>query len=269
MPHEDHDPRIDELVGRYEAAGLRIKALLLAAAGVTTAHGTRAIVAEVGLIVAELLAETARWVRDGVPEIYGSGVSDGLEAMGEFGDAKDIREEPVHRTVSQSLAEDLLEDLAKATTYMEQDAKRKLRALARDRLAASMAKRNPIAEVAAFRKEMEERGVRFVDRSGRGWEPHKYARTVLLTHSAIVLNTGALNAAAGRGSPGVRVTDGGPGDVDGPCRIANGQTWSIAYALAHLLEHPNCRRAFAPLPKRWTGTLDRAMPGEEREVSAA
>ena len=108
-------------------------------------------------------------------------------------------------------------------------------------------------------REMRERGIAFTDRGGRRWKPGHYARTVLYTHVASVLNTGTALTAAELGSPGVRISDGGPGDVDEPCKRANGQAWSLAYWLANLIEHPSCRRSGVPLSPRYTGELDRTM----------
>ena len=106
-------------------------------------------------------------------------------------------------------------------------------------------------------KEMEERGIRFTDRAGREWQPRLYAEMAVRTELADASNMANLGVADQISSPGVRVRDGGPGDVDEPCRIANGQTWSLPYANAHRLEHPNCRRSFAPLARSFRGKLDR------------
>ncbi len=106
-------------------------------------------------------------------------------------------------------------------------------------------------------EEMRERGVRFTDRSGRRWKPRSYAAMLLRTAAVDTSNTANLTTAASLGSPGVRVSDGGPGDVDEPCKVADGQRWSTAYALRHKLEHPQCRRSFAPLPSTFAGKLDR------------
>jgi hypothetical protein len=44
---------------------------------------------------------------------------------------------------------------------------------------------------------------------------------------------------------GMFVTDGIRYDAD--CAEANGSVWSLSYASAHPLQHPNCVRAFHPI----------------------
>jgi hypothetical protein len=36
-------------------------------------------------------------------------------------------------------------------------------------------------------------------------------------------------------------------EFDEECAAANGQTWSIAQAMANTLQHPRCQRGFLPL----------------------
>lgn len=55
----------------------------------------------------------------------------------------------------------------------------------------------------------------------------------------------------------VQVTDGGLGDTDEPCMVANGQIWGIEYARAHPIEHPNCTRFFDPIDPLENVTPDR------------
>lgn len=104
---------------------------------------------------------------------------------------------------------------------------------------------------------MREEGIKFVDRGGRRWTERAYASMVMRTELADAANMASIGVAEQIGSPGVRVRDGGPGDVDEPCRIANGQAWQLHYANAHRYEHPNCRRAFAPLARTFQGDFDR------------
>lgn len=105
--------------------------------------------------------------------------------------------------------------------------------------------------------EMRERGLHFTDKAGRQWNERSYAQMVMRTELADASNMANLAVAEQMASPGVRVRDGGPGDVDEPCLVANGQAWSLQYANAHRLEHPNCRRAFAPLRRTFSGRFDR------------
>ncbi len=76
------------------------------------------------------------------------------------------------------------------------------------------------------------------------------ANTIARTETAFALNHGTLLGYHQVGVTHVDVFDGE--DDDEPCRLANGATWTIAYALEHAIEHPNCVRTFAahvPKPK--------------------
>ena len=133
-----------------------------------------------------------------------------------------------------------------------------MREIGRRRLAASLDNgTNARDEARRMEQELTERGVKFVDRGGKEWDPGAYSEMVLRTHTVKVSNQANLNTAAELGSPGVRVFDGGPGDTDLPCAQADGQAWTLGYAATHLLEHPNCRRAFAELPSTFGGGFDR------------
>jgi hypothetical protein len=69
---------------------------------------------------------------------------------------------------------------------------------------------------------------------------------VALTEAVHAYNEGTLLALEARGDTEVFVEDGH--DHDGPCIEADGSVWTIEYARDHRIEHPNCRRAFLPLP---------------------
>ena len=119
--------------------------------------------------------------------------------------------------------------MAKATLNISDDAKDTIREIARRRLAASLDNgTNARDEARRFEAEMLERGVSFIDRGGRKWNPRAYAEMTLRDATTDVSNEANLNTAAELGSPGVRVFDSGPGDTDEPCERANGQAWSLA-----------------------------------------
>jgi len=104
---------------------------------------------------------------------------------------------------------------------------------------------------------MADAQITFQDRAGRNWDAEAYPRMVLRTRVATTLNIGYVNKVIVFGSQYMRVFDGGPGTVDEPCRIANGQVRHIAVAATNLLKHPNCRRSFAALPPDYSGPVDR------------
>ncbi len=71
------------------------------------------------------------------------------------------------------------------------------------------------------------------------------AMLIARTESGFAYNYGAIAAYDQSGVVGqVHVLD---GDYDEECAAANGQTWDLAYAQSHPLQHPNCTRAFAPI----------------------
>lgn len=205
-----------------------------------------------------LLEDSREWVEDYLPEVY----TDGMKASLDSEDTPDIPAaeltQEVHDEALELFMEDLIGQVARITQNVSEDAKASLREAARQRLAASLDNgTNARDEARRMEEDMRERGIKFIDRRGREWGPRQYAEMVLRTHTIEVSNEANLNTAAELGSPGVGVVDGGPGDVDEPCKVANGQKWSLRYARANRTEHPNCRRAFYPLPSTYSGPLDR------------
>lgn len=271
MPLEDFDPAIDDLTARFERAEILVAGILGGVAAGATAQQLAQAQRQVAAVLQNLLTECVRWIETTIPAAYRDGAEQAAKDMvlrlprGVF---EERLRQPVHIITLQSLAEGLLDDMAAATENMGRDAKKTLREIGRRQLQKALARTNPVARVPDFRAELGEQGIAFVDRANRRWRPSVYAKTVLLTQTGSILNAGNLNTALMFGSPGVAVSDGGPGDVDEPCRIANGQVWSIAYALAHPLEHPRCRRSFAAKSPAWRGTLDKVMEGERKEVAA-
>ena len=223
--------------------------------------GRQGILDALGAIddVREALEEDARdWVEDTLPEVYAEGMRTALHSENTPDVDPDTLEQGVHDETLDLFIDELIGQLAQATHNISEQAKASIREAGRRNLAASLDKgTNARQQAAEMERELREKGVKFVDRRGREWGPRQYAEMVLRTHTIEVSNEGNLNTAAELGSPGVHVHDGGPGDVDEPCKKANGQNWSLAYARAHRTEHPNCRRAFTPLPSTWEGTLDR------------
>lgn len=187
---------------------------------------------EISVLSDELIEGIAQWVAGAVFRIYGAGVE-------EAGGDPVARSEP-GEAWQEAAEESLTRRLAETVVSVRRDADDALLTIRKRRIEAVIRGAGPRDEASAMREEMEERGVAFTDRRGRRWDPRAYAETVLFTEAADIQNAGHLNTAAEIGSPAVAVTDGGPGDVDEPCQTANGQVWSIPYAMAHKLEHPRC-----------------------------
>jgi hypothetical protein len=263
---ENFEPQAEELASQFEQAEAAIGAILV---GLAAAGSVEAIVQAATAVVEierALLKACVLWAATHVPLIYLSGMTEAVESMKILGGPSqdEIREEARgmmrrqdHRNAAALLEGSLRDDLANATQNMTRDAKNALREIAQRRIREALNRGNPMGEVAEFRREVEERGVRFVDKGGREWAPSKYARMVLLTATADTLNSGHVNVALELGSPGVAVSDGGPGDVDEPCKQADGQRWGLAYAARNRIQHPNCRRSFAALPRQSSVRLDR------------
>lgn len=76
-----------------------------------------------------------------------------------------------------------------------------------------------------------------------------HAVMVARTETARVQNTAALNRYQERGLSHVRVKDGMHSNSCDACSALNNQVWTVAEAQARQLEHPNCIRAFAPVPR--------------------
>ncbi len=257
MPHHDKfDPQINTLAEAFgRAAAAMLRAVLAFVRGGASLEAAMKALDEVAAALQRLADE---WVQAVLPAVYADGAREALNSP----ETPDVDGSALTREAhEQSLRlfqDDLSEELAAATRKISEDAKQSIREIGRRRLAAAMDNgTNARDEARRMEEDLNERGVSFVDKGGRRWKPRDYATMVLRTHTVSVSNEANLNSSAELGSPGVRVFDGGPGDVDEPCQQANGQRWSLAYARANRLEHPNCRRAFAPLPSTFSGELDK------------
>jgi SPP1 gp7 family putative phage head morphogenesis protein len=71
------------------------------------------------------------------------------------------------------------------------------------------------------------------------------AVTIARTESAVAYSQGSVLAYRDAGIEKVEVMDGK--DFDDACRLANGQIWSLDYAMGHSIQHPNCTRALLPV----------------------
>lgn len=82
-------------------------------------------------------------------------------------------------------------------------------------------------------------------REAGAWSASR-AETIALTETAVAYNRGSLRAYEESGLVDeVEVLDGK--DFDETCKALHGQKKSLTWANANLIQHPRCRRAFAPL----------------------
>lgn len=78
----------------------------------------------------------------------------------------------------------------------------------------------------------------------------EYVR-IARTETARIQNQGTLNRFGKSNITHVEVLDGD--DFDDACAAANLSIWTVEYAAAHELEHPNCTRSFSPIiTEDWT-----------------
>lgn len=259
MPTPGLQKERQRLVERFSAAEAAITSVIASAlVGGLSAKAMRSALSEISAVIGELMGEVVRWTEVVVPRIYRAGLERASASMGLPDHPAALRRltsSQDQRQSLQALGEALVEDMAAATDNMSKDAKRVLRQIGATRQREAMARVNPRAAVSDFASEMEESGLAFVDRARRRWDPRDYAEMALRAQTGSILNAASVNAAIELGSPGVRVFDGT--EDDDACREANGQTWSLAVAGANLIEHPNCVRAFSPLPASRSVTLDR------------
>lgn len=250
------DGAIAELADAFGAvARAMLNVVLSFAGGGAGFDEANAAVEEAGEALSE---ESARWVEATLPAIYADGVQQALSSPQTPSVDSQALAHNVHDSTLNLLMQDLTDALSAATESMSRNAKTNLREIARRRLAASLNNgTNARDEARRMEAELRDRGVRVVDRSGREWDPRAYSEMTLRTHTVKVSNQANLNTSAELGSPGVRIHDGGPGDVDLPCEEADGQAWSLAYFQRNLLQHPNCRRSASPLPSTFSEPLDR------------
>lgn len=292
QPSEDFDEQVDALAAAFGATAAAISTAILAEAGARAgAAGARAGVSATNAAVdtlavgidtalSALQSAASSWINANIPAVYRRGLRDATNAIGGEGapgaggepagegDTDTLRREAdaamerlEHRNAIEAAARVLDAELRSAIDGIGRDADRKLGEIRRANVARALAQDAPLANAIAddFADEMRDRGIKFKDRSGRSWDSEAYARMVLRTNVAAVLNAGHLNRAIELGGRYVRVFDGGPGDVDEPCIRANGQVWHIAVAARNMLEHPNCRRSFAALDPTYSGPVDRDL----------
>ena len=240
---------IEALVAAFVRAGEMLKRLILSVLSDKPTPINEAS-RGVGQVIDSLKNLSARWVVENAPKAYISGhrkAGGGAEGPNDL-DAR-LRASLDVQIVS------LTSRLLSASEAMREDSLGKLRHAAHLRLQAVMLGEQGIGKAGSeFRDEILEDGITLKDRLGRKVQPEWYARMALRTTSGTLLNNGTLETGAQLNAPGVRVRD---GDYDEECQEADGQAWSITYAMRNLLAHPNCVRSFALLPSSFSGKLDR------------
>ena len=206
----------------------------------------------------DLKARSLAWVERVVPEAMLDGARDALRALG----ASERDYEPLGsvgvRALLQLAIEGLVSSLAAATDRMTDDAKAAIREYASEAVERSITTGEAPSKTAReFSERLDERGIGFVDRSGKRWDSYRYAKVATGAVVTDLNNAGHIATAAELGSPAVRVFDGKSGDTDKACIDAGGQVWSLPYAMKNKKEHIGCVRSFSALPSTYDGKIDR------------
>lgn len=269
-PSHEFDPAIEELAGAFGLTAATIAGAIAAEAAsaiaadpVEAAARVERLLSDIAVALTSLLSVSTAWTEEHIPIVYRRG-SEAVSAAisGESADEPSEAAGGEHDIAIEAARTKIDAELESAVNGMASDANAELQEISRRSTMRALAQDSPLGNRLAeeFADSMRDRGITFRDKSGREWQPEAYARMVLRTNVAATLNAGHLNKALELGSRYVRVRDGGPGDVDEPCRIANGQVWHVLYAALHMLEHPNCRRSFAALDPPYAGPVDREAP---------
>lgn len=99
-----------------------------------------------------------------------------------------------------------------------------------------------------------------IDESGMYGESR--AEMIARTEVGTAQNVGQAQTMEAAGIDRVYVYDGDSADApeggwDCDCASYNGEVWTVAYAMANPLEHPNCTRSFSPVPSSDPTPADR------------
>jgi hypothetical protein len=194
-----------------------------------------------------LVLEVAEdYARRQVPAFYARGV---LESTGSFSWTQ------FHVDAAQSLAADSYDDLLKRSQEAGRTSQafaRTVRREVRDRAAFAVTARKTAAQVGKeLAERLEQQGLSAATYANGAVVPMRvYTEMAVRTKTGVAHNLGALNGHVEAGVRFVEVFDGadcGWASHDDPDK-PNGTVRHVTEAQAHLLSHPNCRRAFGARP---------------------
>lgn len=157
-----------------------------------------------------------------------------------------VRNSAVLAQTIQLLQQQTFAEVAANTTYISNDTKRLLRTIAQELTELQIQGLSLMEARKAIAARMESIGLRaFRDVSGRQWRLETYSEMLARTRTAEAYAEGTFARSSEFGVNAYMVFD---GDYDDHCRIANGKIVSDAWARGHRIAHPNCVRAFGPMP---------------------
>lgn len=192
------------------------------------------------------------WVDDRLERLFAAGAISSSEAL-----STRYRASALLRRALEAIKAATFEEVAGSTTFMSADARRYIRQIAKLQTELHVGRGLSIPESAKIiRARMRGGGIRaFIDASGRAWRLETYSEMLIRTRSAEAYNRASILRARELGVEVFEVFDGV--EDDDACREANGMIVSAEWAAENELEHPNCRRAFGPLPD-YEGEVDAA-----------
>lgn len=222
----------------------------------------RGILGRVSTLRADLEGQATLFANERLGAIYRDGMSRADRLLAAAG--RDVGQgtfTALHREALEVLAADTFDDLAAATDYLDASTKRTIREATKLRTTIGAARGTTVGQdTRALVAALERGGVTgFVDRAGRSWRISTYAEMVTRTKSAHAYNTGTVLRAEETGTTTFEIYDGERSGHDA-CLAYNRKTCTAAWALAHPTQHPNCVRAFGPLPLH-TGGVDYGAEG--------
>lgn len=210
-----------------------------------------AMLTEVETILTQVEAQTGVWLSRTLPGIYQMGAIQSGVVFGQWTWTQ------VHTEAVRVLAQRTLDDVLEATTFMRSDAKRWIRATAKDLTSVQLIEGKGPREVARIFRRLSPGAIAesglpvpirsVVYRNGAQHTLNTYSNMLFKTVSAQTYSLGSLNVYAEAGITEVKMLDGadcGLTSHDDPEKV-NGNTYPIETAYRHTLSHPNCQRAVA------------------------
>jgi hypothetical protein len=230
------------------------------------AQQRRALLTRLGVMRADLIGQTTVFAEESMARIYAQGMlrADAVSTAAgvRVGTASFTQ---VHRAAVEILAMDSFDDLARATGFLEPQAKRVIREAAKARTTIGALTGSSVSrDTTALVRELTTRGVTgFVDKAGRNWRLSTYAEMVIRTKSAQAFNSGTVLRAVQTGTDVFEIRD---GETSGhkECLAFSGTTADARWSLANPILHPNCVRSFGPSPLH-TGPVTHTLGGSAED----
>lgn len=209
---------------------------------VTPASDQAPLVARLNRIFAQRESVMQEWITVSLPRVGSSGAAYAASVLGQ----RHVTSALLRRTI-QLLQTQTFNEVAASTRFVKADTKRMLRQIAAETTRLQATSGLSITEARQILSHrMSGIGLRaFRDSSGRFWKLDTYSQMLARTRTAQAYSTGTIVTASESGVEAFEVFD---GSEDEACAAANGKIVSAEWAYAHTIAHPNCTRAFGPVP---------------------